>query len=296
MKRIIPIKTRLFAAAFAALVPLATAQAGSFFADFNDGLLPANTAVFGVSTIAPSGGFANTGYLSLMTDVGSQSGAFIITSDLDSGTPIVSFRAAFKVYIGSIGNGADGMSFNFAPDLPLGAYGQEGAGTGLTVEFDTYPNPPEVGATLDVKVGGTEVATKLFPAMRPGRFVDVVIQLNPGNTLDVIYDGVYVYSKLDLSATSPSYTPAAGSLFGFGAATGGTSDNVWIDNLSINTRTAAAAYVASFAPQTRRTQPNDPLDIVLTDSTTHVTLGSIVLKLDGATVVPSIQANTPRSE
>ena len=292
MKRIIPIKTRLFAAAFAALGSLASAQAGSFFADFNDGLLPAGTTIFPVSSIAPSGGYANTGYLSLMTDVGSQSGAFIL-DDLDPSMTIVSFRAAFKVYIGSVGNGADGMSFNFAPDLPLGTYGQEGAGTGLTVEFDTYPNTPEVGATLDVKVGGTEVATKLFPAMRPGRFVDVVIQLNPGNTLDVIYDGVYVYSKLDLSVTSPSYTPAAGSRFGFGAATGGTSDNVWIDNLSINTRTAAAAYVASFAPQTRRTQPNDPLDIVLTDSTTHVTLGSIVLKLDGATVVPSIQANTP---
>ena len=49
MKRIIPIRIRLFAAAFAALIPLATAQAGSFFSDFESGL-PANTAVYGYGT------------------------------------------------------------------------------------------------------------------------------------------------------------------------------------------------------------------------------------------------------
>lgn len=265
-------------------------HAGSFASDFNSGP-PAGTAVYGVSAVSPNdgsgGGITNSGCLQLMTDVGSQEGAFIISTDLDAGSAVASFTASFKAFIGSFGNGADGMSFNFAPDLPQDVIGHEGAGTGLTVEFDTYPNSPEVGATLDVKVGGSEIATKLFPGMRPGQFVDVVIQLNPDHTLDVVYDGVYAYSNLDVSA----YTPAGGSLFGFGASTGGTSDNVWIDNLNIVTRTNAGAFVQSFSPRGRRVQPSSAIDIALQDSTSHVRSNTISLKVDGTTVSPAVTAN-----
>ena len=51
-------------------------------------------------------------------------------------------------------------------------------------------------------VGGAEVITTIPPnGIRTGSaWVDVVIQLNPNNTLTVTYDGAYIYSNLDLTA------------------------------------------------------------------------------------------------
>jgi Bacterial lectin len=293
MQKITPIEIRLFAAAFAAIGSLANAQAGSFSSDFNSGL-PTGTAVYDVATVAGDGGIANSGCLKLIDENTSGTGSFII-DDLDAGTPIVSFTATFKALIGSLGNGADGMSFSFAPDLPLSGMGEAGGGTGLTVSFDSYANSLGDAPSTKVSVGGIQVAASFgssqSPGLRPGRFVDVVIQLKPDNTLTVIYDGIYAYSNLNLTAYS--YTPAASSLFGFAARCGTITDNHFIDDLSIVTRTSAGAFVQSFAPQGRRVSASSPIDILLDDSTTHVN-GGIVLKLDGATVTPTV--NTASGE
>src|SRR6185295_12483585 len=109
--------------------------AGSFSADFNAGL-PAGSTIFGNTTVSTGGGFTNSGCLQLTTAIGSQTAGFVVTNDLDGGQPVVSFTAKFKALIGG-GTGADGFSVNFAPDVPLGVIGEEGAGTGLTVSFDT---------------------------------------------------------------------------------------------------------------------------------------------------------------
>jgi hypothetical protein len=287
-----PIKTSLLATALAVIGSLATAQAGSFFADFNDGLVPANATVYGSATVLASGGYTNSGFLELTPAVGSQGGGFIL-NDLDAGTPIVSFTASYKCLIGGGGyTGADGMSFNFAPDLPPGPISQEGAGTGLTVEFDTFDNGlPDTAPSIDVMVGGYEIITTIPPnGIRTGTdWVDVRIQLNPNNTLTVIYDGAYIYSNLDLNAYG--YVPAAGSQFGFGAATGGSWDNQWMDNLSITTLTNAQPYVNSFAPRGRAVATSSTIDIILTDDATQVNTNKIVLKLDGAPVSSTITTN-----
>lgn len=271
-------------------------QAGSFITDFNSGL-PTNSTVFGSATISTNGGFTNSGCLKLTTAVNSQNASFIITNDLDSGIPIVSFATRFKLLIGG-GNGADGFSFNFAPNLPMNTIGVEGAGSGLTVEFDTYNNGfPDTAPAIDIKVGGSEIATAFYHGLRTGTFVDVVIQLNPDNTLSVAYDGNYIYTNLNLATSG--YVPAAGSLFGLGAATGGVNDNHWVDNLSIITQTNAAAFVNTFGPQGRGLASNDALgfatnstiDIVLTDNTTQVNTNSISLMLDGTSISPVITTN-----
>jgi Bacterial lectin len=289
MKRNRPINTSLLATALAAIGSLASAQAGSFFADFNDGLVPTNATVYGNATVLPSGGYTNSGYLELTTAVGSESAGFIL-NDLDAGVPVVSFTASYKCLIGGGGyNGADGMSFNFASDLPPGTISQEGAGSGLTVEFDTFDNGlPDTAPSIDVKVGGNEVITAIPPnGVRTGtEWVDVVIQLNPNNTLSVVYDGAYIYSNLDLNAYG--YVPTAASQFGIGAATGGLWDNQWVDNLSITTLTNALPYVNSFAPRGRAVATSSPIDIILTDSTAQVDTNKIVLKLDGATIAATI--------
>ena len=302
MKRNRPINTSLLATALAAIGSLASAQAGSFFADFNDGLLPANATAYGNANVQGSGGYTNSGYLQLTTtSPGGQASSFIL-NDLDAGTPVVSFTASYKVLIGSFGSGADGMSFNFAPDLPADTIGEEGAGTGYTVEFDTYLNVDgtDTAPTIDVKVGGAfgdhswytgnEQASVVVANLRPAVFVDAVIQLNPNNTMTVIYDGIYVISNLDLSTTG--YSPVGGSLFGIGARTGTITDNHWVDNLSLVTRTNPAPFVNSFTPIGRAVVTNSPIDIVLTDNTTQVNTNTIVLKLDGVTVISSITTNS----
>jgi hypothetical protein len=159
-------------------------------------------------------------------------------------------------------------------------------------EFDTYDNGlPDTAPSIDLKIAGNEVITAIPPnGVRTGSdWVDVVVRLNPNNTLTVIYDGAYIYSNLDLTAYG--YIPAAGSQFGIGAATGGLWDNQWVDNLSIATLTNAEPYVNSFAPRGRAVATTSPIDIVLTDNTTQVDTNKIVLKLDGAAVSATITAD-----
>ncbi len=276
--------------ALALLVFTAPARAGSFSSDFNSGL-PDGSTVFGNASITPNdgtgGGYGNSGCLELTPLATSQNGVFIITNDLDAGQPVVSFTAQFKVFLGSVGNGADGFSFNFAPDLNLfGGWGapEEGDGTGLTVSFDTFPNPaPDKAQSIEIKVGGVSLGNNLFPGLRAGTFVDVAILFKPNGTLDVIYDGVYAVSNLNVG-----FVPTAGSLFGFGARTGSVTDHHRIDDLSIVTHTNAAAFVQSFAPRGRRVPSNAAVDLVLANATSNVNTNQITLQLDGATVAAAI--------
>src|SRR5947209_3800145 len=76
------------------------------------------------------------------------------------------------------------------------------AGSGLTVEFDTFLNTggSDTAPSIDVKVAGGEVNTVSFPGLRTGVLLAVVIQLNPNGPLEVYYDGVPAYTNQDVSA------------------------------------------------------------------------------------------------
>lgn len=296
MKRTHPIKPRLLATAIAVIGSLATAQAGSFSADFNDGLVPLDSAVYGSANVQSSGGYTNSGYLQLTAAAASLTGVYIVTSDLDAGAPVAGLTVDLKMSVGGGTGAGDGFSFNFANDLDLsGAWGtpEEGNGTGLSIDFDTYPNGvSDAAPSIDVKVGGVAVAQSFAPQLvtGTGNYVDVRIQLNPDRTLTVVYDGVYAYTNLDLSAylVSPGY-PFTGAYVGIGARTGGSAyANMLLDDLSIVTRTNDAAFVRSYSPTGRWTQPTSAIDITLTNSTTSVNNGSIVLQVDDATVSPII--------
>jgi PA14 domain/Bacterial Ig-like domain len=281
-----PVLLRL--AGIAALLAAAlSAPAASFFSDFNSGL-PAGTAIYGNTSIPATGGYTNSGYVLLTPNLQSQIGGFVITSDLDAGTPVYGFVATFKAYIGD-GTAADGISFNFASDLPLGTISQEGAGSGLTIEFDTYNNGGADNIGVDVKVGGAEVATNPFTGLRQGAWVDVLVQLHPDGTLDVMYDGNWLYTNLSTGFSIP-YT---GGLFGFGAFTGAATDTQAIDNLRITTLTNQAAFVDYYFPTGRRVRPDAPIQILLTDFVTAVNTNTIALKVDGSPVVPTIVTQAP---
>lgn len=200
------------------------------FSNFNDGQVPADAAIYGTTAIQPNGGPDGSGRVALTMNVGSQQGS-LVYGDVLSGAEVNRFTARFKLYIGQgSGNPADGFSFNIANDLPQGSFGEEGAGSGLSIVFDTYDNGGAEAPAIDVKVAGAEVATtKVAKAILVNnRWVDVLIQVDATGKLTVFHDNVKYYDALDIG-----WTPIAGAQIGLGARTGGETAIHAVDDLSV---------------------------------------------------------------
>jgi hypothetical protein len=209
-----------------------SASAGTFEANFNDGQTPLGSTLYGTAEITANGGVDDSGVLKLTKNLNSQSSAYII-DDLDSFQEVNGFTADFMVRMGG-GSAvpADGWSFNFASDLPFGPFGEEGAGSGLTIVFDIYDNGGGEAPALDVKWQGEVIGTTVVPIaeLRTGaEFWPVHIQLDPDGSVDVIYNGRVFYENLFV----PFYQTTYGGQYGFGARTGGLNENQWIDDISI---------------------------------------------------------------
>ena len=265
------------------------ASAGSFFSDFNSGL-PDGTSTYGDTIISSTGGVTNSGCLYLTTNVNSLSAGFVITNDLDNGTPVVGFTASYKILIGG-GSGADGVEFCFAPDVNFGTISDLGGdGTGITVWYHTFSSgSSDPAPTIVVKAGGMEIARAPIN-LRVNAFVDALVQWKPDGTLDVKYNGVYVITNLQTGLG-----PITAGHFAFGGRTGGLNDNQFIDNLSIATFTNASAFVQWFGPLGNKAPTNSPVEILLTNSLTQVNASTIALQVDGAKVSPEITANADGS-
>jgi hypothetical protein len=227
-----------------------TASGATFTADFNSGAAPAGMTVYEPAKIVATGGVGGSGYLSLTDAIGSQQGSAVI-EEFNGGQPIGGFTARMKLQISGGGNQpADGFSFNYGTDIADGTFGEEGTGTGLIVSLDTYDNGGGEAPALDVSYGGTQIAHTKFagvttltipPIIDPAtgqpatfqtgtNFLDMIIDLKPNGTLNVVYKGIVVYTNLVL----PGYTAVAGR-FGLGARTGGAVETHWVDDLNITT-------------------------------------------------------------
>ncbi len=262
-----------------------SSPAASFFSDFNSGL-PTDTAIYGNSAILSNTGYTNSGCLLLTSNLMSQTAGFVITNDLDAGNPVYGFVARFKAFIGG-GSGADGFSFNYANDLPLGAITEDGAGSGLRVEFDTYSNDAADDVGVDLWMYGGDIAQAPFDGLRQATWVDVLVQANPDGSANVMYDGHWIYTNFYISYYGWP-VPYTGGMFGFGARTGGSYDTQAIDDLSITTFTNPAPFVDYYAPVGRAVRPDAPIQIILTDYNTQVDTNRIVLSLDGTPIVPTV--------
>lgn len=235
-------------------------RAGTFNADFNTGI-PAGITLYGnaVDYDHSTGGVGNTGVLKLTTATGSQQSTAII-DDFDYGEIIGGFEVTFDLYIGS-GNGADGLSFFFG-DFADGSYGEEGPGNinGLTISFDVYNNggTPAEAPAIDLKwnnvilihrlVGSASTTTGAQPigsatTIRTQTtsggspvYWPVKIRVDTDGTLDLVYNNVVVFTNVPaFRAITEFPISGIGARFGFGARTGGSYDNHWIDNLKITT-------------------------------------------------------------
>ncbi len=236
-------------------VPLLT-----FSTDFSS--QPPNTRLFGTDINA---GVIEDGVLKLTKGPGGKQGAFII-DDLDNGAPIRAFTVTFDLFIGG-GTVADGLSFNFASDLPNSSFSEEGAGTGLTVSFDTYDNGFGEAPAIDVKWNGTVLTStkNVLSLFRADRFVPVRINVDSDGTLDLSVDGTSVQANLP-----GAFSPIAGR-FGFSARTGAAWDNQFVDNLTITTLPimVTAPAIVNHAPagadKTVTTRVNSPYAFAAAD-------------------------------
>ena len=259
---------------------------GTFNTDFN-GSLPAIAHLYGgmrpdgvTEYPALDGGALKLTYAFERSQTGS-----LVLDDLDAGQKVSGFTAKFKLLIGG-GTGADGFSFNFAPDLPDGPFGQEGTGTGLTVSFDTYDNGGSEAPAIDIKMGGVVVLHKYvgFAFLRANKFLDVVIQATSDGSMNVSYGTNVVYTNVF------AFVPMSGR-FGLGAANGGAPDSHWVDDLDIVTTPLAGPYVQSAQPTGPDASATPTIQVALADSTTQVNATSVKLKFDGADVQASASKN-----
>ena len=171
-----------------------------------------------------------------LTTLGTNLRGTLIFDALDA-TPVQSFRARFRLYIGD-GSGADGMSFAFG-DFGNAVFDEKGpAHAGLTVSFDTYNNGGgDVFDKIEVLYGGTTVANGVSSVrdLETSSFVDVVVQVSSDGRLTVVHDNRIDRSVALLSVPISGWSPGAGWRFGFGARTGGRVDNHWVDDVQLQT-------------------------------------------------------------
>ena len=74
------LRLALLLAAGGHLAPLLSAQAGTFFSDFNSGSTPAGTTLYPNAVIETTGGFTNSGCLKLTKASGTGQGGWIINA------------------------------------------------------------------------------------------------------------------------------------------------------------------------------------------------------------------------
>ena len=229
--------------------------------NFDDGAVPAGTAVFGNALVDTSGGVTNSGALKLTIAANNENGAFVV-SDPDAGLPVYGFTARFKTLVGG-GSvpPADGFAFAFGNDIPAdptagGPHFEEGGGLGanLQVTFDIYNNDgifgyypgdePQPAPSIDVRFGGQVLGTVQLPIsfMETGvnddgtpALKDTIIQLNTDGTLNVVYHGALVFNHLAI----PSFGSIAGGSYVLAGRTGGLNDNIWVDNFQLTTVTTS---------------------------------------------------------
>jgi hypothetical protein len=287
-------RTPCFFIAF--LTTLSAVTAGTFTNAFDSGQ-PSGTAVYGNAVVLPTAGVDSSGGLQMTTNAASQSAGFII-NDLDAGAQIAGFTASFQLLLGggTTTLPADGFSFNFANNLPNGTMSEDGGGTGLSVEFDTYSNGASDDIGIDIHWQGAIIATypmtdatlALWPqntALDPSYWATVFIQLHPDGTLDLVYNGNYIYF-----GQPTGFIPTAGR-FGLGARTGGSYENCVVDNLGITTTPPSLPQFmpSANAPTGTNVRP-DPLIIaqMWDGSTAQVDTNTIVMTLNALPVTPTI--------
>ncbi len=229
-----------------------------FSFNFDDGLVPSGTGVYGNGYVAPSGGTGNSGVLHLTDAVNSQNSAFVVSNLVFNGAQVNAISVSFDVREGGgSGNPADGFSFNWAADLTDGTVGdaETGTGSGVSLCFRRYTgngsadNPPS--PYIGIKYKGTFIATTQIPgaqldtdvAGNPA-FRTMLFRVDSDGKAYLSYGERVLYNGLQL----PNFTFVANSKFGFYGRTGGENNNQWFDNVKIQATQGSGPLTVSTQP------------------------------------------------
>ena len=233
---------------------------------FQVGQTPPNTVFLGSARTATTN---NQVHLSLTEATTSQRGTWIL-SGIAPGRRITRLEARFEVNINqALGRSsyADGISFNFAPNLRDDLIGEDGTTNGLAISVDTFDNGgTDTAPSIECIYGGVAMGGTLFDGVRSSnngrdrrwsrvepwrtlntetRFVPVVVTLlhdeSTGNSFtSVRWDGILVVDTVQVP-----YTPASGWQIAFGARTGASFETHYLRNVAIEAETRVQLTVAS---------------------------------------------------
>ncbi len=177
----------------------------------------------------------HNGSMRLTENAGSLSGSVIF--DQMSTDPVTDFKVSFD-FLALNADGADGLSFalmDAAVHGPTAIFGESGPGTGsLSIGIDLYDNGGEAqvgGNYFDIRLNNVVIASAVPSFTMEGtgwHHVDISFKSNlltlvvtrQGGVPETLFDAVPV----------TGYTPFVGR-FGFGARTGGVSNEHRVDNV-----------------------------------------------------------------
>ncbi|MFT4640537.1 MAG: hypothetical protein ACI8T1_003866 [Verrucomicrobiales bacterium] len=213
------------------------------------------------------------------------------------------FIMTFDLALEGEGTPADGFSINYGEIGDTGTAGEEGYGSGIAVEFDTYNNggeqpagfdTVESGIGIDISVDGKEVPGGVMRVAGDadpvdndffqfdGQFRPVEISWfksgeNSG-ILTLAIDGKTIYDNIE----TPGFDPQPSYRFAFGARTGGASESVIFDNLNIITGTEDPNLFTRNSVNLGLVQPDAGIQSITipvrnTGSDTELSISSVVL-------------------
>jgi hypothetical protein len=231
----------------------ATTFAGSFTSDFSN---PNQTGYTLNTGNDPSGNvypLVTNSELLLLYNETSLGPISIVLDDLDNGAAIDTITASFQLQIGPGSSPpADGIAFVFGPDInSTVTFGEDGPympSGGVGVCFVTWAGDgPGIGVNVRVAGDGSllgGIVPNGYVPMSNSTMVDsamhnVSIQLKRNGVFNMVWNGQVVFTNLFL----PGWSPVNGQ-FAIGGRTGGSCQEVLINNLVITTTVEPTTPVA----------------------------------------------------
>jgi hypothetical protein len=210
--------------------------------NFNDGSIVRTGNNEGTTVGAWTG---NPGFRLTQDNIQNQNASYFLPS-LEPTHTTSSFSASFDLLFKSDIVPADAFSFNFgtikttasAFGSDQGMYDSQLVKTGsmLSVVWDTYSNGGSDPKSIELFLNGVRLAnnTSTIPYV-PNTFSNLNyrnVTVNWANNLvNVTYGGTTVFSNI----STGSFAPVMGDTFAFSANTGGSTQDVFLDNISITT-------------------------------------------------------------
>lgn len=213
-----------------------------------------NSSVAGVATVTG-------GQLRLTQNGTGSTLSALRLPDLDPGNEISEFTLDYDVTLYASATPADGYALTFgnipsaAGDLINGTYngGEEGFNVlnGLAVIFDIYNNGNSEAPAVDAEANGIIVrsvymgsgsppggvwstAGNAYPCDNVKRHVYIHWEVNTGLDVKITGTGATLVDVM-VDQPVPGFTPTPGNVFAWGARTGGSTEDVILDNISITT-------------------------------------------------------------